>query len=1195
MSLADRRRSTPSRPPSKGGAGGLALHTSNRLEILLDDLARRLAEEPLPPLEREVLVVQSLGMERWLRLELARRLGIAGHLEFPFPANLLTVLADRLLDPKAGEGDAGGPITDWRPTAPSLIGREGLGWRLFGLLRDDPGELPRLYLRDDPDQRKRYQLAKRLAGLFDDYLMFRPETVLAWERGETPESGPGLWQAPLWRRLMPIEQGPGPAGGHRAHRFTELLEWLERDDHDPADLLARGLPRRIDVFGVSTLPPLVLRLLAALARWIPVRIYFVSPTYHYWGDLRSEREMARIEQRLRRPEQNLDEEHYTAGHRLLSNLGRQGRDFFNLLQEVDGEGNAWHELEFVEPEGDSVLARLQRDILHLDDLVSGDDPNDDRGKVVRGVIAADDGSLRVHVVHSPMREMEVLRDQLLAAFAEDPELRPDDVLVLLGDIERYSPYIEAVFGSEPAGPGRRGGTEPPLPFAIADRRAGATRPTAEAVGRVLELATARRTLGEVFDLLECPAIRRRFELEAEAVPELRQRLAQAGVRWGEDGAHRRTDFALPPEEANSWRIGLDRLLMGLAVGGIETLVAGVAPLAGDTAGDSQALGQFAAYVDTLFAHLDTLRQRRSAARWARDIGRLLDDLFAPDSEEDEADLQWVRDALDTLRRAETEHGLDEPIDPEVIRRDLADRLADDGGPGPFLTGRITFCALKPMRTIPFAVVWIAGLDDGVFPRRDPPRSFDLVRHQPRLGDRSLRDDDRYLFLETLLAAERRLLLSTVGRSQRDGSERAPSVVLGELLDHLDRCFVGPRGESARQYLVVDHRLHGFHPAYFGAEPDAPLFSYSHRALAAAEALVGPRYEPPPFVSGVDDGASPPEAHGHGVGGGDGGGDSGDSGDDEGDGLEILELDELLRFWVDPCRYYTRNVLGMELTESEGAPEHDAEPFETIGLEGYGVRQWLLDRRLRSLEPGADELALLRARGELPLAGLGEAEYQTLCDRVAVVCSAIPRHPPLPPRSFRLDGDGWRLVGRIDGLTPQGLLRYRCAAIRPADKLRAWIVHLAWNALTSEGDPRATDAPDRRTRLVGEESERRRRDRPRILDYGPVAEAGAHLAALVEGYRRGLREPLPFFPATAAAYAEQARKQDNPRIKVTPLDAASKIFLGVGQPPGGPSWAEADKPWVALCFRGRQPLDHPDLPRWAERLWDALLDHETEQG
>lgn len=1150
----------------------LTLFTSNRLDVLVDRLAADMAASPLPPLAQEIVVVQSEGMQRWLTLELARRHGVSGSLTTPFPRPFCRWLARRVLDAEALPDSEPIPRGD-----DSAFGREMLSWRLFarlGRLDADDSEVaesaPAAYLADDPDQRKRYQLAQRLGSLYDDYQMFRPQMLARWQAGEPAGEVERAaetegWQAELWRHLVaPTEGGSEEPFSNRMRRLTLRLG---RTRKDPA-----GLPRRVSVLGVSTLPPAFVELLTALARWTQVGVYFVSPTYHYWGDLRSEREQARIVRRERAQKLLAGRDapsvaqHLERGNALLAALGRQGREFFDILQDADPSGGAWHDLDFVDPleSSSSALARLQSDVLHLAD----------RGAVQHTPPVPwpeGDRSLSVHACHSPMREMEVLRDQLLRAFAELDGLRPSDVLVLVPDIELYGPLIQAVFGKSM-------GDAPAIPFSVADRRTGKEQPPSETLLDVLGLAGARVTVREVFDLLDTPAVRRRFGLEASDLPELRALAEATRVRWGFDGRHRHRVFDVPVSEQNTWRAGLDRLVMGYATGSseapleelVETGAGAILPFAGDTPGAVEALGRFARFVDTLSSVLDDLRRRRSFGGWAEALRTVIDRLFAAESDDEERGLQAIRDAADELHRLAQGAGgeEDDEVHLQVVREHLGTVLSAEGFASGFLAGRVTFCALRPMRTIPFRVIAIAGLDDGAFPRRDRRPGFDLMARSRRPGDRSLRDDDRYLFLETLLAARQRLVLSYVGFSQRDASKREPSVVLAELLDQVDRTFVSADGESARSRVVVEHRLQPWSAAYFEPEARASgdLFSFDDGQAAAARALRGPGLTVPPFFASSS-GPSP-----------------GPAADSAAEPTE-LSVDELVSFWLHPPRAYCRG-LGIVLDE-EALSDAESEPFDLGGLDGYEARQWLLERwlalrRETGDEAGAErddtaERAILRARGLLPPGALGDTAYSDLRRRVESFAARVPEASYLDPVTVDVGGgsggDGartWRLTGRVGGRTEDGLLRFRCATLRPADLVRTWIEGLA---------------AGQEARLLGEDLEVR---------IAAPASATSVLDALVDGYEQGRRRPLPVMAETSRAWAEQARALADPRslARKTPRDAAREVFEGRFRRTDGPQ-PESRDPYVRLCFRDADPLDHPEFDRWAQRLWRPILDHVRE--
>lgn len=1175
----------------------LTIYTSNRLDTLVDRLASEASSVPLPPLEREIVVVQSEGMQRWLTLELARRQGIAASLTTPFPRPFCRWLARRVLDCDEVPASESIPRRD-----DSAFGREMLSWRLFGLLGElDETEAlresaPVAYLADDPDQRKRFQLAQRLGSLFDDYQMFRPAMLDGWQRGESvePESATEAWQAEIWRRLVWSEDDEQPF----SRRLTRLTRRLGTATKEP-----QGLPGRLWVLGVSTLPPDFVQLLASIARWRPVGVLFVSPTYHYWGDLRSDREQARLRRRMRiESRDDAEIQHLERGNALLAALGRQGREFFDILQDADPSGAAWHDLEFTDPidperaasEGaPSVLHHLQSDILHLVDRADPDGP----GPLAWPAASdeARDHSLEVHACHAPMREMEVLKDRLLDAFATDEGLRPSDVLVLVPDIELYGPYILAVFGGSAVGErgggdaGSRSGSMLEIPFSIADRRAGQEQPPSETILDVLDLVRSRATVREVFDLLDTGAVRRRFGLEQADLGELRRLAGETRIRWGFDGSHRQRVFDVPLVEQNTWRAGLDRLVMGYATGGVEALLdapgGSVLPFAGDTTGAVDVLGRFVRFVETLAQVLDGMRRHRSFDAWADALLDAVDRLFLPDSDDEERGIQAVRDATDDLRRLaavasgarnQTQAGslrsqsanempVAEEVHLQVVREHLGSVLSAEGFASGFLAGKVTFCALRPMRTIPFRVIAIAGLDDGAFPRRDRRPGFDLMAQARRSGDRSLRDDDRYLFLETLLAAQSRLILSFVGFSQRDATRREPSVVLSELLDQVDRTFVCGDGRAARERLIVEHPLQPWSPGYFDGGEQIPQ-SFDASQLRAAEALRDGGDILLPFVA-----AALPAVV------------------DRDDAVDVT-VDELVRFWTHPVRAFCRH-LGVALDGADASVDvGDAEPFAVGGLDGFAVRQWLVERRLERRrtddvarqEAETEERTILLARGILPPGELGETAWAELSRRVDEFLRRVPDEPRLEPATVdarggdATTGTAWQLVGRIEGRTARGLLRARCGGLRAADRLRTWIEHLALAASANSSES---------TRLIGEAQE---------FVFESPGDAVTLLDPLVDGYLQGRRRPLPFAAETSLAWAEQARAAVDPRRRIskTPREAARQVFEGLFRLADAPD-PEALDPYVRQCFRDVGLLDHSEAGRWAETLWWPLFDHERD--
>jgi exodeoxyribonuclease V gamma subunit len=1071
------------------------VHTSDRLEELFEALATLVAAEPPPALADEIVAVPNQGLGRWLRLRFAARAGIAAGLRLPFVGAY------------------------WRELAPAAaperdpLARDELAFRIWRVLgeptaaRDLAGAFD--YCRDDPDDRRKLQLCIALARAFDDYQLYRPDFLQRWLDGDDGRDlGPhGPWQARLWRRLVagigwqagndpPADAGgrglfpPPPAPAGSPLRLAALRRLLD----DPARARA-VLPPRLSVFGASTLPPAVLELLAACARHVPVHLFVLQPARLADGGVATP---------------------------LLAGFGQCAREFAALLAGLEERTRVpVHRLELPELAGRepvwpaaTLLAHVQQSIADLDPPTGGRP---------RHRLRTDDASLRVHDCHSPYRELEVVRDQILAAFAADPTLEPRDVVVQVPDIETYAPIAEAVFGP----------VAEHLPFHVADRQPVAELPICATAMAVLELATERVEVHEVFRVLEEPAVHRRFGLSPPELGPLRDRCEQAAIRWGIDGPSRARTCRVPPFDDNSWRTGLERLLFGIATGPVEDLVLGVLPVADATSSRDESLARFVAFTDALFALLAALQRPQTLPQWADRLDELLAALFLPQDADDEAALQRLQQAGARLRAIAAATGCVDLLAPAAFRDWLAHALGGSIGSRGFLAGAVTVAALQPLRAVPARIVFVCGLDDASFPRRPQPLAFDLLTLERRPGDPDARLDDRQLFLDLLLAARDQLHLLFVGRSQKDDSECAPSVVLLELLDQIDRtCEAPPGWQSPRQRVVVRHPLQPWSHRYRTGSDDR-LFTYAR----AARRLPRHRTDEPPWFAAA--GEAPPELLG-----------------------PELPLERLLEFWRHPCRFFLQHVLRVRLrSEDDATPE--TEPLELSHLDRWRIQDRLLRIAERAPDP-ARRRALLRASGMLPVGGGGDIAWTMLDDETQRFLAAIDAVGPRAPRQLDVSHDGLRISGQVDGVAESCVLRHRLAKLKAKDQIAGFVQHVVVACARHAGG----SWPER---TIVQGSDGRLRLGPLDADT-----ARAHLALLLDGYRAGLRAPLPFFPETSAGWA--GKTEPEARRK-----AAREKWL----PRVGGYGADSEDADVALCFRGRDPLELPEFAAFAEAVFGAI--------
>lgn len=1084
------------------------VYHSNQVDVLKSLLVELIRINPLEnPFEKEQILVQSPGMSQWLKMELAKEFGVAANLEFPLPATFIWDMFTQVLAdvPKR-----------------SAFNKEAMTWKLMhllpGLLNEASFEPLARYLQEDSDNSKLYQLAEKIADIFDGYLVYRPEWIASWEAGQTvPElEDEHPWQPILWQALYDHTVTLGQSPYHRANLYEHFIDTLENFngsfDH---------LPKRLFVFGISSLPPRYMDALKAIGEHIDVHLMFTNPCRYYWGEVRDRKFLARLAAKHRQHvvwqedhsevqgeteqlkgslEENVVDELHTdvVGNSLLASMGKLGRDNMYLLSQLES-----HEIEaFVDVERDSLLHQLQADILNLEEHQDDEQIDSSQHKQV---VSLGDKSLSLHSCHSPMREVEVLHDQLLAMFDADPTLKPRDIIVMVADINAYSPAIQAVFGNAPG--------ERFIPYSISDRTADQESPILAAFMQLVNLPNTRCLASELLELLETPAILKRFDLSEDDFLQAKQWVEESGIRWGLD-SHTGSEFELPETRQNTWQFGIQRMLLGYAMpesaGLFEAQEGSLSPYNEVQGMGAELAGKLAHFIQQISQYRRKLSHVQSIDAWRETLVAMLDDFFSVELEGEMA-LKSIRDTLSQLKEQLADAAFDDALSPSIISQYLQNKLSGTRVSQRFLAGQVNFCTLMPMRSIPFRTVCLLGMNDGVYPRSMPPEGFDLMTGRTKPGDRSRRDDDRYLFLEAMLSAQQTLYISYVGRSIQDNTERVPSVLVSELMEycHQNYCLSGDEalpvdesGDNLLNALVNTHAMVPFSPSAFQGMHASYAKEWIPAALTQSSQSQG--YVRRDFNRALDDyllGATFP--------------------------LE-LDLVELQRFWRLPVQYFFNRRLKVTFEPPLPVMEDD-EPFVLGGLESYQMRDELLETLLETtlMQPEKTTEVLKhfmsqqRAQGKLPVGAFGDIEFETnrvqaeeLVDKLAFL-SGAPQDDLEIDLTFdslfeRNEGEekNVRLTGWLTQCYQSGLIRYRSGKIRSQDYLAAWIDHLAMSA----------SGHAKKTHIIGYD----RKEGALHLIYPEIADAQYAkqlLTELVRLFFEGMTKPLPYFPKTALACVE----------------------------------------------------------------------------
>jgi exodeoxyribonuclease V gamma subunit len=1147
----------------------LHIHRAERADALADALADILIDPLEDPFAPDVVAVPTHGMERWLTQRLSGRLGtsdgrgdgVCANIAFPFPGTLINeaLTAATGLDPDSD------PWLTERSVWPLV--------RVVEASQEEAWLAPlRGYLglpgtdRTEPAHDRRVAAVRHIADLFDRYGIHRPAMIRSWARGEDlddaddPLAPEHAWQPRLWRKLRAEIGEPSPA-----ERLSEAYEQLSGS----ASVL--DWPRRVAVFPLTRLPVSYLQVLSAVATERDVHLFVLHPSPALWrevdGALGGAAPVAR---------RNTDTTAGLARNWILASWGQDSREL-QLVLGRDG-GYEVHEHSVASPPT-TLLGMVQKDVRENREPAGEPPPG---AEDPRPALGQCDRSIQVHSCHGRARQVEVMRDAILHLLDQDETLEPRDVILMCPDIETFAPLIAATFGAgEVAAEDSEDGVPPdPRPadlrVRLADRSLRQTNPVLGVVAHLLELADSRVTVSELLSLADRDPVRRRFGFDDDELSRIQEWVVASGIHWGLD-ATTRAPFKLDSVASGTWRAGVDRVLLGVTMTENSLRLFGsVLPLDDVDSAAIDLAGRFAEYIARVQAALTRLRDPKRVDDWGVAITEAANNLTvtAPWDEWQSRELQTV--IGDVQGAAELRGGrFDAPVTLADMRMLLADRLRGRPTRANFRTGHLTVCTLVPMRSVPHRVICLLGLDDNEFPKKAPHDGDDLLLRAPHIGDRSPRTEDRQMLLDALLASSDHLIVTYSGNDERTNALRPPAVPVGELLDTIDRTVHTADGRPAREQLVVKHPLQPFDPRNFerGKLSGDVIWSFDRSGLEGAEAMRSARADPPPFLEQPLPAVDRP----------------------------VVELRNLIEFVDRPVRAFLRRRLGILVSE-EAEEVDDSLPIDLDGLAKWSIAQRLLEARLAggSWEECRDAEI---ARGELPPGRLGGTVVKEMCGTVeALVIEAARLRDggALTSRDVRVPmPDGRLLTGTVSNICGTQIQSVAYSRVGPQHRLAAWVRLLALTA--------AYPGEDWSAATLGRSRDSRKTltlcELPPLSDDGNRQQLAIDLLRpLIDIHDRGMREPLPIFRATSAAYAEAL---------VAGLDAARRAaaeewegnwnFEGEDQKPEHVRVFGADIPFDEL-------LDDPPRPdesgpgwdqsqttrfeRYAVRLWRELLSREA---
>ena len=937
----------------------IQLFVSNQLSKLSQQLTDNLQSSKTSVFDKNYIVTQTEGINNWLKSNIAASLGIAANCSFNKPNDIVFLLQSLLV----------------KDTQTS-ISADYLKWAIYRELGDPDfvSRFPTITNYYQNNDIKKIALAENVADLFDQYQMYRHKLIDEWNKKNAAHLDSNDWQEYIWVKLKSKKEN----GFQDKSTIINAIINALKEDHN-VQLIKKKIPV-LYFFGIAVITPFYLKLFNYLSQFIDIQFYLLNPApTSYWLEDLSEKQIAKISLRNKNAPSSLN--YINQGNTLLINWGNIVKESFALLFEEEQYINQYDDSLSVEPnEPNTLLEKIKHDIFY--------NAVDDRNQL--SAMDVNDGSVTINACFTPVREVEVLYNYLVELIDKRTEkLSARDIVVMVSDIDAYAPFIRAVFDNAPI--------NARFPYNIADESISSGNNFFSALELLLNVDENSFKAEEIMELLESAYIRDRFGIDD--IDFIRETVKAAGIKFGWKGDVKDETRLV------SWEYGLQRMMLGICISGEPIYDNGnevLLPLDNREGTDTVHLIRFWNFIQVLKSNISKRHQKRTVTGWSEYLCNLVESMvFESKEHEDEDYHQFIKytEQLSLLTDLE-----DVEINFEVFRHSFLNILNVNKRAQAFSGKGITFCSLIPMRSIPFKVVAMLGMDFDKFPRRESPISFSKIEEKRERGDRKIKDNDKHLFLENILSAQKYLYISYIGRSAKDASFIPPSSVIDELINYIEQ-GVEMGGEKLSNAIVRTHPLQGFSQQYFNG---SGLISYLKEPQAFD--LLKSRRDNFEVITNIKD----------------------------------VNLDQLVAFFKDPLKWYFNKKLKVYYKDDEVLlPE-----TEVFNLDSLSA--WVIKNDLLKIPESEQDKYLERAKlsGNLPLKNTGKLlniEMKDSVKEINEIIQEITQSKLNTPQNIHLNVDDIFLSGIVKSVYDENIISVCTSSRRNKYVIGAFIEYTALRA------------------------------------------------------------------------------------------------------------------------------------------------------
>ncbi len=729
--------------------------------------------------------------------------------------------------------------------------------------------------------------------------------------------------------------------------------------------------------------------------------------------------------------------------------------------------------------------------------------------------------LSVHSCHSTRREVQVLKDQLLNYLDEYPDCDLSEVLVMVPDAEEYASLIEVIFGKDKG--------EPSLPVS---RLSSNRQESAEyALNTLLGLFSSSYKTSEIIQVLNLEPIKNTFSFSDDELDVLEEWILNNKVFRGLGNQFNAT---------YSWQKALNQMIAGFSMEPDDLSVYnGLIPFHEIASTEDMLLAtRFSEFIHALLHAEKRTRQKKTPLEWLDFAEMILTNFMGIQKEENLTSRIYLK--ISKLKEQVSFTKTKEKLSYNTIRHWLKTQFESTNSVSGRFGQGVTVSSYVPYRSVPFRFIAILGMEESIFPRKAVRPEFDLIYANPQPGDRIQKEDDTYLFLETISATKDHLHISYKGQDQRRDSKRLPSILIQQYLDS---------GQSDWGEGIIYHHLHPFSTHYFETEKNK--FSYSGVNLKLAkeihehDAFEGKAFMEPSFEIPEE-----PEN-------------------------KKINISDMISFFTHPSKYLLYNILGLN-NYSEFKQITDRETFKINGLERYNLDDFLF-RKLTPGKPDDKVYNFVQKAGMIPDQLQGRKTFLQEKETIQQLMKVVEQHTTEEEHKeeINIQLGGNELFGTISGIYDDVMISYRVGSRRAKHEVQHWIKHL----ILLENNIDIT-----RSLFVSKDN-----NGIKLLHIQSKDIPSNLLQGLLKWYQESsLLKKGAFFPETSRTYAEAFDKKNDTEEALAEAYKKWEFHKQYNK------YAESNDYFNALLWRNIDPLAKNAFVQHAVEFWSPLLEAMKEE-